>query len=353
MENQTNKARKGLLICLCAIVTAVGLAVVTDTSKELNKQVTYFTRVKPGAVHYGTHSSVSMPAVSSRLHSSVPIVSGGAVRGYAYYGHSSASSTASGTGYKLYTTSSATLHSYGGGGGCGGIGASHGSSSSKGIQYGGSSVSMPTLALGTPAYGAQSSISQNGNMRRIPSSPGTWEGETAVDGEGEWTWDGEGWSLTIPEGSTKIVDGKTYVFRSGEWVLIDDQQDPGLPVGDTPWIWMLLLAALYVLYTTKKKAALAGRFFFEKILNDVLRRGVRKNSQRRAVRLLLDLSCNVLTEFNGALNQSLLFSGSSLFLLCRSSYFYLLSLFAATFVLAFSLFFSASYCTKSNSCDKE
>ena len=259
MENQTNKARKGLLICLCAIVTAVGLAVVTDTSKELNKQVTYFTRVKPGAVHYGTHSSVSMPAVSSRLHSSVPIVSGGAVRGYAYYGHSPASSTASGTGYKLYTTSSAALHSYGGGGG-GAIGASHGSSSSKGIQYGGSGVSMPTLALATPAVGS-TSISRSGDMRRMPSSPGTWEGETAVDGEGEWTWDGEGWSLTIPEGSTKIVDGKTYVFRSGEWVLIDDQQDPGLPVGDTPWIWMLLLAALYVLYN-KKESGSCGSLLF-------------------------------------------------------------------------------------------
>ena len=275
MENQTNKALKGILIGLCAIITAVGLAALTDTGKELNKQVTYFTHVKPGAVHYGTHSSVAVPAVSSHQHSSVPMVSGGAVRGYAYYGHSSASSATSGTGYKLYTTSSATLHSYGGGGGGGGIGASHGSSSSKGIQYGGSGVSMPALALATPAYGAQSSISHSGDMRRMPGSPGTWEGETTVDGEGEWTWDGEGWSLTIPEGSTKIVDGKTYFFISGEWVLIDDQQDPGLPVGDTQWVWMLLLAALYVLYTTKKKAALAGRFFFEKILNDVLRRDVR------------------------------------------------------------------------------
>ena len=245
MENQTNKALKGILIGLCAIITAVGLAALTDTGKELNKQVTYFTHVKPGAVHYGTHSSVAVPAVSSHQHSSVPMVSGGAVRGYAYYGHSSASSATSGTGYKLYTTSSATLHSYGGGGGGGGIGASHGSSSSKGIQYGGSGVSMPALALATPAYGAQSSISHSGDMRRMPGSPGTWEGETTVDGEGEWTWDGEGWSLTIPEGSTKIVDGKTYVFRSGEWVPVGDQQDPGVPIGDTPWLWMLLLAALY------------------------------------------------------------------------------------------------------------
>lgn len=105
---------------------------------------------------------------------------------------------------------------------------------------------MPTLALATPSYGEQSSMSRGGGFRRIPGYDGTWEGETAVDGEGEWTWDGEGWSLTIPNGSTKIVGGITYVYRDGAWVPVGDQQDPGVPIGDAPWTWMLLLVMAYV-----------------------------------------------------------------------------------------------------------
>ena len=127
----------------------------------------------------------------------------------------------------------------------------------------GVSVSMPTLALATPTYAAQSEMSmasalaaapgRNGHVRKTPGSPGTWEGETTTDGDGLWTWDGEGWTLTTPEGTTKTEGGITYVFHNGNWEVLNNQGDPGVPVGATPWLLMLLLVGAYGIVKTIRK----------------------------------------------------------------------------------------------------
>ena len=64
--------------------------------------------------------------------------------------------------------------------------------------------------------------------------------------EGKW-WnasDGE-WVDQPFNGCKKIEGGLTYEYQNGAWVLIANQADPYVPIGDTPWFWMLLLAAGY------------------------------------------------------------------------------------------------------------
>ena len=106
---------------------------------------------------------------------------------------------------------------------------------------------MPTLALATPAYGAQSSLSLGGGFRRIPGYNG-YEGEVADEGGKYWLWDGEEWieQGAIPVGATKIESGITYRWNGSSWDIVGDQQDPGLPVGNTPWLLFLLLSIAYL-----------------------------------------------------------------------------------------------------------
>lgn len=64
--------------------------------------------------------------------------------------------------------------------------------------------------------------------------------------EGKW-WnasDGE-WVDQPFNGCKKIEGGLTYEYQNGAWVLIANQADPYAPIGDTPWFWILLLAAGY------------------------------------------------------------------------------------------------------------
>lgn len=245
--NYTRPPRKGVIVFVSFVFTAI-FGIAFFSAYEQRTDLGHSVHLSPASANYGTVSTVHPQALAVPMQSSAPMLSGGTIRSSAYSGHATMpKSSASGSGFKMYTTSSASVHLIGSGGGGSMSGSSsYGGTSSKGIQYSGGSVSMPTLALATPAYGAQSSMSRGGGFRRIPGYDGTWEGETAVDGEGEWTWDGEGWSLTIPNGSTKIVDGITYVYRDGAWVPVGDQQDPGVPIGDAPWTWMLLLVMAYV-----------------------------------------------------------------------------------------------------------
>ncbi|MBR0064792.1 MAG: hypothetical protein IJQ06_04250 [Paludibacteraceae bacterium] len=101
----------------------------------------------------------------------------------------------------------------------------------------------------TPAasYAPMAAYSPSFGPRRAPGYDGTYEGQEEEDGGKYWMWDGEGWIETgsVPVGTTKIVDGITYTWDGSAWVVVSDQQDPGLPLGDTPWFWMLLLAAGY------------------------------------------------------------------------------------------------------------
>ena len=242
MKNRFNSPRVGAFIVVLAVGVSVIWALSAYSVYSESKLERYDVRVKPG--------SIPVVSASIRPHRA-PMISGDAVRSYAYAGHAAmpSASYGSSSNFRIHTTSSATLHSVGGGGSTGGGGGfSSTGSSSPGITQssGGFSMSMPVLAMATSTTPAASSVSSPKRFR-APGYDGSYEGEEGDDGGKIWIWDGEVWieQGDIPVGTTKIVDGKTYRWDGSSWVLVGDQLEPGVPVGDTPYLLLLLLIALY------------------------------------------------------------------------------------------------------------
>ena len=261
-----------MLGALCVALAALWLVALYGTYEE-SKREKYDVRVSPGAVTYGTHSTATIPMTSvATRRSAVPMISGGAVRNYAHYGHATMPSATSGSGYRLHTLSSATVHTLGSGGGGGGIGgASSSSSSSRGITYSGISVSMPTLALATPTYATgriatSLMATQTQEVAAAPGRVGHVRKAVVDDSDGEagerradntdpavwWYWsEDEGWvteSEGIPNGTLWNDNGTWKKYENGKWKPVSggDVADPtDTPLGDAPWHWMLLLMAVY------------------------------------------------------------------------------------------------------------
>ena len=137
---------------------------------------------------------------------------------------------------------------------------STGASSSRGISYGGGSVSMPTLALATSTTtsrtlttAAMAEQTYYGiGPRRVPSGTG-YNGEWKQDGSGDWyMWDEGEW--VEPSSGDKRIDGATtyeWQYKDGiwQWVKISGPVEPGeTPLGATPWLLIALLACAYALY---------------------------------------------------------------------------------------------------------
>lgn len=261
----------GITVFACVVLIALCSAAMAE-NEDIYTGVQYNVQVKPGRVTYGTHSTVSVPSLSMPAHhSQAPLISGGAVRSYAHYGHSSMPSrSASASGKGLYTTSSATLHTVGsGGGGGGGMSSYSGGqgSSSRGISYSGGgsglSMSMPTLAVNSSLL-ATSSVSAAeasapraiGPRRAKPTDSGE-DGDWQNGGDGDWwyydDWAGE-W-IEPWEGATRSAEGGNYwKYTDGAWVLVNDQGDPvnPQPLGDAPWVWIAVLAAGYCAVRVRK-----------------------------------------------------------------------------------------------------
>ena len=60
-----------------------------------------------------------------------------------------------------------------------------------------------------------------------------------------WNTTDEEWVDEPFDGCKKIEGGLTYEYQGGTWVLITNQADPDAPIGDTPWLFFLLLAVGY------------------------------------------------------------------------------------------------------------
>ena len=191
--------------------------------------------------------------------------------------------------YKVYQTSSSTVHSIGSGGGsAGGAMSTSGNQSANvsgsgargvsGISRVSSGFSEPSVGLSsssahTYAYSARpyaynnigvtragmaeapvyanvptssSSRSAMPGMRKSkPDYNGEEYGEIVQDGDEIWMWDEEKWVTP----TTKIdEDGKVWAWNGVTWVYVRDQSDPTpqTPIGDVPWLLFLLLAAGYV-----------------------------------------------------------------------------------------------------------
>lgn len=265
MKNDLRTPKLGMVVALCVALAALWLVALYGTYED-SKREKYDVRVRPGAVTYGTHSTATIPMTSvATRRSAVPMISGGAVRNYAHYGHATMPSAASGSSYRVHTLSSATVHTIGSGGGGGGGMSSGSSSSSRGISYSGVSVSMPTLAMATSTYATSRSTftssdetlaSASSSTRKVrkakPSDNGN-DGDWSDDGKGDgewWYWDDWAGEWIEPWDGALRIEGEvtyTYKYEEGKWVPVGDQGDPTnpTPIGDAPWHWMLLLMAVY------------------------------------------------------------------------------------------------------------
>lgn len=254
---QTPKSR-AVLVGLCAVALFLWTVAVYVTYQDA-KMARYNVSIKPGAVNYGTHSTVTMPPVmrTSYRHST-PMISGDVVRAYAHTGHATmpVASNGSSSGFRIHTTSSATVHSIGGGGSTGGgMMSSIGGSSSRGIRNSGGSVSMPMLAFAASSSTVSSAYPSSGlstpGMKKVkPNGDGEYNGEYY---NGQW-WndDEENWVDEPFVGAIRYNGDVMERYDGSNWVPVNNQGDPGVPVGATPWIFMLLLAGAYALYVRIK-----------------------------------------------------------------------------------------------------
>ena len=258
MKKENNTPHLGMIVALGAIIVAIWMLAIYGTIQE-EHEIKYDVMVRPGVVSYGTHSSATVPMVSAPTrHAAAPMISGSAVRSYAHYGH--AAYTVHHTPYTVHTTSSATVHTIGSGnGGGGGITASSsgGKGGSRGIAYGGGSVSVPSLALATTSFASSSAATtaeaarHGAGPRRVKPADGTGtEGTWQDGGDGDWWYNDEGtWIEPWVTASRPAGDGNFWQWNGEKWVLVDDQGDPvqPSPLGDAPWHWMLLLALGYAI----------------------------------------------------------------------------------------------------------
>lgn len=264
MKQNTFKPRGGAIIILCIAVAALWLTAVYGTYEDSQREK-YSVTIKPGEVAYGTHSSavVPMTVTTTRPGSTVPMVSASAVRSYAHHGHATMPAAPQSSGYTMHTTSSATVHTIGSGGGASGGGMSAGGSSAsqRGLVYGSPSISMPMLAVNNmqssmfSTQNAETYASQYRAMgpRRINANgDGEYNGEYNPADDTWWDEDKEEWVGIPKDGFTKTVDGRVYVYDSSllpadPWRLLDDQPEPGVPVGAIPWLLMMALGAIYAM----------------------------------------------------------------------------------------------------------
>ena len=257
MNNRSRISHSGMIVFLAVLLGAVWFLSVYETY-EGGKRDKSVTSAKPGAVTYGTHSAVSAPVVSVvQYRHTIPMISGSAIRSYAYHGH--AAYTVHHTPYTVHTTSSARVGNTGFGGVSGGaVTAAFPSVSAHASAGGNPSVTLSVWAMASSAQTSASlspaAPARMGDMRRMPGiTEDTGEGDEATDGDGHWYFDGENWVL-LELGATKIEGGNTYRWDGSAWVLVTDQQDPGLPLGDAPWLWMVFLAIGYVVVRQKRIA---------------------------------------------------------------------------------------------------
>ena len=171
--------------------------------------------------------------------------------------------------YKVHQTSNQVAHSIGSGNGTSGnasMGTTNYSSSSS------ASDSMPGIALTLPSVRTRTLANNNtisattastpsiltdagtsrvartsGIRRAFPTDPSL--GDTTQDGGKWWYWEGEGWV----EAETRINGDKVEVWNGEAWVYVGDQTDPNAPIGDIPWLMLLIAAAAFGVYRTVKK----------------------------------------------------------------------------------------------------
>ena len=219
----------GAVVFLVAGVVALWTCAMVEFTQE-NKRETYVVNIRPGIVNYGTHSSAIIPLVSAPQHSSAaPLISGNTVRSYAYSGHASMPSNVSSG--RIRTTSvgrtNTSTAATGTNGGSASSGVSSGATSRRasnalGSSYSAGVVPMPMMAMVSRSYASEVSA-----MGASSTADESLSGKTTLGGKK----DGSGSSTPGTPGNPDV---------------------PPIPVGHTPWLLMLLFAAGYGIFLTKK-----------------------------------------------------------------------------------------------------
>lgn len=230
-KNKLTSPRMGAVVFLVAGVVALWTCAMVEFTQE-NKRETYAVNIRPGIVNYGTHSSATIPLVSAPQHSSVaPLISGNTVRSYAYSGHASMPSNVSSGRIRTTSVGKANTSSVAAGtnGGSASSGVSSGAtprraSNALGASYSAGVVPMPMMAMVSRSYASEVSA-----MGASSTADESLSGKTSLGGK---------------------KDGGVVSSTPG---TPDNPGDlPPIPVGHTPWLLMLLFAAGYTLFLTKK-----------------------------------------------------------------------------------------------------
>lgn len=284
-----NEFRKRLVlnICLlgCVVCMFFGIRqIVNDQKNDSNgfaavswdvPKIPYYR----GGSAYRTSSSqgstVTMPSISSssqRLFHHSAGTSAGQGAGTYRNGNAQAgygSSYTSVAGRSVHTFSNGAIHSYGGGGTGGGT---TGVTLSRKASYSGGSAgyAMPSMSISMPrarsyAYNNVQEASSETHARQgmpgrrlLPSKgEGDYDEEIQPDATTPNTWwrwsdEAEGW-LAVVEGDTWMHDGETYYFNGTTWEVKENQADADSPIGDMPWILLLLMLGGYVVVKSVRR----------------------------------------------------------------------------------------------------
>jgi len=181
----------------------------------------------------------------------------------------------SSTAHKIYQTSDQHVHSLGSGAGAGGnatIGTTSYSSSST------STYNIPHIALALPSVRTRTLANNNiytdnlaassviladaSTPARTPLTRGlrrmTIDGDGQYDGEYDpvenkiWDEVQEDWVDPPKVGTERTVKGVLCVWTGSGWISKSDIPDPDAPIGDIPFILLLICAAAYGILRVRK-----------------------------------------------------------------------------------------------------
>lgn len=265
-----------IVLLFCAVNVFLGLRSILHSHDEVTTfavgdwEGITFPRYNGPAIYSTTAPRahvVSLPNVSSSSntlfhHHAVMSYSGGRV--------AAPQAQMSSTAHKIYQTSDQHVRSFGSGAGAGG------NATTGTTSYASSSTStynIPHIALALPSVRTRTLANNNiyadnlatssviladastpartpltrGLRRAFPDDPE--QGEIHEE-DGVWYWydDETGWVLA----DTKIEGGKVYVWDGSRWVYKGDQADPDAPIGDIPFILLLICAAAYSILRVRK-----------------------------------------------------------------------------------------------------
>lgn len=262
---QNSESKRHLYIFLCAAVliglTVFALGDVAETMMTDKGVDTHLSSAKVEALGHtrfrfrriynggdvSAHHTSSTVMPSASLGSSKPL-------SHAASAPSAASSvapvmpTSGSMGYTMHTSSSQEPHSYGGGAAIGGgFSATAGSSVSSAPMAYSSAVSATPMLSAHRRNMAMNRANDSFAGTRTAVRMGT---ETKPSGEGEdgmtspggeWIWDGDAWDWVLVNPSTRP----------------EDMNQVGTPLGDAPWLLMLLLFCGYALFCARRRRAAA------------------------------------------------------------------------------------------------